>query len=191
MIWYVSYISVKPLKCFKEWEQRALPCCRQDECGSLEASEQTATVSGRELSCYFSLPMGTQGAWHQVPARFFPTMCSSTAAPGQSSLNRQWEEVGQWPWQPLRCRPHLFSLPSGWYWQETEENKTKGFDYLLKAAGAGDRQSMILVARAFDTGQNLSPDRYCGHHSGRAGGNYFWVLGSTPHYLPGLRLFTM
>ncbi|XP_045445301.1 eukaryotic elongation factor 2 kinase isoform X2 [Pipistrellus kuhlii] len=43
--------------------------------------------------------------------------------------------------------------------QETEENKTKGFDYLLKAAGAGDRQSMILVARAFDTGQNLSPDR--------------------------------
>ncbi|XP_036163694.1 eukaryotic elongation factor 2 kinase isoform X3 [Myotis myotis] len=43
--------------------------------------------------------------------------------------------------------------------KETEENKTKGFDYLLKAAGAGDRQSMILVARAFDTGQNLSPDR--------------------------------
>ncbi|XP_029803376.1 eukaryotic elongation factor 2 kinase isoform X1 [Suricata suricatta] len=43
--------------------------------------------------------------------------------------------------------------------QETEENRTKGFDYLLKAAEAGDRQSMILVARAFDTGQNLSPDR--------------------------------
>uniref|UniRef100_A0A8C5YA17 Eukaryotic elongation factor 2 kinase n=1 Tax=Microcebus murinus TaxID=30608 RepID=A0A8C5YA17_MICMU len=43
--------------------------------------------------------------------------------------------------------------------KETEENKTKGFDYLLKAAEAGDRQSMILVARAFDTGQNLSPDR--------------------------------
>uniref|UniRef100_A0A8W4FAD0 Eukaryotic elongation factor 2 kinase n=1 Tax=Sus scrofa TaxID=9823 RepID=A0A8W4FAD0_PIG len=43
--------------------------------------------------------------------------------------------------------------------EETEENKTKGFDYLLKAAEAGDRQSMILVARAFDTGQNLSPDR--------------------------------
>uniref|UniRef100_G3RGY7 Eukaryotic elongation factor 2 kinase n=1 Tax=Gorilla gorilla gorilla TaxID=9595 RepID=G3RGY7_GORGO len=42
--------------------------------------------------------------------------------------------------------------------KETEENKTKGFDYLLKAAEAGDRQSMILVARAFDTGQNLSPD---------------------------------
>ncbi|XP_066131992.1 eukaryotic elongation factor 2 kinase isoform X1 [Saccopteryx bilineata] len=41
----------------------------------------------------------------------------------------------------------------------TDENKTKGFDYLLKAAEAGDRQSMILVARAFDTGQNLSPDR--------------------------------
>uniref|UniRef100_A0A8P0TI51 Eukaryotic elongation factor 2 kinase n=2 Tax=Canis lupus familiaris TaxID=9615 RepID=A0A8P0TI51_CANLF len=43
--------------------------------------------------------------------------------------------------------------------KETEENKTKGFEYLLKAAEAGDRQSMILVARAFDTGQNLSPDR--------------------------------
>ncbi|XP_048187630.1 eukaryotic elongation factor 2 kinase isoform X2 [Perognathus longimembris pacificus] len=43
--------------------------------------------------------------------------------------------------------------------KETEENKIKGFDYLLKAAEAGDRQSMILVARAFDTGQNLSPDR--------------------------------
>lgn len=43
--------------------------------------------------------------------------------------------------------------------EETEENKTKGFDYLLKAAEAGDRHSMILVARAFDTGLNLSPDR--------------------------------
>ncbi|KAM5199297.1 eukaryotic elongation factor 2 kinase isoform 7-T10 [Hipposideros larvatus] len=43
--------------------------------------------------------------------------------------------------------------------KETEENKTKGFDYLLKAAEAGDRQSMILVARAFDMGLNLSPDR--------------------------------
>ncbi|XP_023375855.1 eukaryotic elongation factor 2 kinase [Pteropus vampyrus] len=43
--------------------------------------------------------------------------------------------------------------------QETEENQTRGFNYLLKAAEAGDRQSMILVARAFDTGQNLSPDR--------------------------------
>ncbi|XP_060222900.1 eukaryotic elongation factor 2 kinase isoform X2 [Meriones unguiculatus] len=43
--------------------------------------------------------------------------------------------------------------------KETDENKTKGFEYLLKAAEAGDRQSMILVARAFDTGLNLSPDR--------------------------------
>ncbi|XP_049645466.1 eukaryotic elongation factor 2 kinase [Suncus etruscus] len=43
--------------------------------------------------------------------------------------------------------------------QETDENKTKGFNYLLKSAEAGDRQSMILVARAFDTGQNLGPDR--------------------------------
>lgn len=43
--------------------------------------------------------------------------------------------------------------------KDTEENKTKGFDYLLKAAEAGDRPSMILVAQAFDTGLNLSPDR--------------------------------
>ncbi|XP_004692137.1 PREDICTED: eukaryotic elongation factor 2 kinase [Condylura cristata] len=43
--------------------------------------------------------------------------------------------------------------------EETEENKTRGFNYLLKAAEAGDRQSMILVARAFDTGLNLSPGR--------------------------------
>uniref|UniRef100_A0A8C0DZ01 Eukaryotic elongation factor 2 kinase n=1 Tax=Balaenoptera musculus TaxID=9771 RepID=A0A8C0DZ01_BALMU len=51
--------------------------------------------------------------------------------------------------------------------KETEENKTKGFDYLLKAAEAGDRQSMILVARAFDTGQNLSPDRRLVHQGSR------------------------
>lgn len=43
--------------------------------------------------------------------------------------------------------------------QETDENQTRGFNYLLRAADAGDRQSMILVARAFDTGQNLSPGR--------------------------------
>ncbi|XP_036597356.1 eukaryotic elongation factor 2 kinase [Trichosurus vulpecula] len=42
---------------------------------------------------------------------------------------------------------------------ESEENRTKGFDYLLKAAEAGDRHSMILVARAYDTGLNLSSDR--------------------------------
>ncbi|XP_074062254.1 eukaryotic elongation factor 2 kinase [Macrotis lagotis] len=43
--------------------------------------------------------------------------------------------------------------------KESEENRTKGFDYLLKAAEAGDRHSMILVARAYDTGLNLSSDR--------------------------------
>lgn len=35
----------------------------------------------------------------------------------------------------------------------------KGFKFLLQAAEAGDRPCMILVARAFDTGINLSPDR--------------------------------
>uniref|UniRef100_A0A3Q2EHX4 Eukaryotic elongation factor 2 kinase n=1 Tax=Cyprinodon variegatus TaxID=28743 RepID=A0A3Q2EHX4_CYPVA len=34
-----------------------------------------------------------------------------------------------------------------------------GFKYLLQAAEAGDRSSMIIVARAFDTGFNLSADR--------------------------------
>uniref|UniRef100_A0A4W4FYG9 Eukaryotic elongation factor 2 kinase n=1 Tax=Electrophorus electricus TaxID=8005 RepID=A0A4W4FYG9_ELEEL len=40
-----------------------------------------------------------------------------------------------------------------------EENRRKGFHLLLQAAEAGDRPSMILVARAFDTGVNLPPDR--------------------------------
>lgn len=35
----------------------------------------------------------------------------------------------------------------------------KGFKYLLQAAEAGDRSSMIVVARAFDSGLNLSVDR--------------------------------
>jgi len=35
----------------------------------------------------------------------------------------------------------------------------KGFKYLIQAAKAGDRNSMILVARAFDTGVNLSTER--------------------------------
>ncbi|XP_069501710.1 eukaryotic elongation factor 2 kinase isoform X4 [Ambystoma mexicanum] len=43
--------------------------------------------------------------------------------------------------------------------QDTKENNIKGFNYLLMAAEAGDRPSMIHVARAFDTGYNLGPDR--------------------------------
>uniref|UniRef100_A0A8C9WEI8 Eukaryotic elongation factor 2 kinase n=1 Tax=Scleropages formosus TaxID=113540 RepID=A0A8C9WEI8_SCLFO len=39
------------------------------------------------------------------------------------------------------------------------ENRKKGFNFLLQAAEAGDRPCMILVARAFDTGINLSPER--------------------------------
>lgn len=35
----------------------------------------------------------------------------------------------------------------------------KGFKLLLQAAEAGDRSSMITVARAFDTGVDLSADR--------------------------------
>ncbi|XP_060795598.1 eukaryotic elongation factor 2 kinase isoform X1 [Neoarius graeffei] len=43
--------------------------------------------------------------------------------------------------------------------QDNEENRKKGFHLLLQAAEAGDRPSMILVARAFDTGVNLPPNR--------------------------------
>ncbi|XP_053132180.1 eukaryotic elongation factor 2 kinase isoform X2 [Hemicordylus capensis] len=43
--------------------------------------------------------------------------------------------------------------------EDTEENRIKGFGYLYRAAEAGDRPSMIFVARAYDTGLNLAPDR--------------------------------
>ncbi|XP_041829008.1 eukaryotic elongation factor 2 kinase isoform X3 [Melanotaenia boesemani] len=43
--------------------------------------------------------------------------------------------------------------------EDNAGNKMKGFKYLLQAAEAGDRSSMIIVARAFDTGINLSADR--------------------------------
>ncbi|XP_061456344.1 eukaryotic elongation factor 2 kinase isoform X2 [Rhineura floridana] len=43
--------------------------------------------------------------------------------------------------------------------EDTKENRTKGFGYLRRAAEAGDRPSMIFVARAYDTGINLAPDR--------------------------------
>ncbi|XP_028561392.2 eukaryotic elongation factor 2 kinase isoform X1 [Podarcis muralis] len=43
--------------------------------------------------------------------------------------------------------------------EDIKENRSKGFDYLRRASEAGDRPSMILVARAFDTGMSLPPDR--------------------------------
>ncbi|XP_034564369.1 eukaryotic elongation factor 2 kinase isoform X2 [Notolabrus celidotus] len=43
--------------------------------------------------------------------------------------------------------------------EDSAGNRMKGFKYLLLAAEAGDRSSMITVARAFDTGINLSADR--------------------------------
>nr|XP_020460954.1 eukaryotic elongation factor 2 kinase isoform X2 [Monopterus albus] len=43
--------------------------------------------------------------------------------------------------------------------EDNAGNRMKGFKYLLQAAEAGDRSSMIIVARAFDTGINLSADR--------------------------------
>lgn len=89
--------------------------------------------------------------------------------PRRPEAPRGTEKMGRRRRQPPRCKPRpVFSPPhAGRRWQETEENQTRGFNYLLRAAEAGDRQSMILVARAFDTGQNLSPDRYRGCRSGR------------------------
>ncbi|KAF7660335.1 hypothetical protein LDENG_00283600 [Lucifuga dentata] len=43
--------------------------------------------------------------------------------------------------------------------EDNAGNRMKGFKYLLQAADAGDRSCMITVARAFDTGINLSADR--------------------------------
>uniref|UniRef100_A0A3B3I0C9 Eukaryotic elongation factor 2 kinase n=1 Tax=Oryzias latipes TaxID=8090 RepID=A0A3B3I0C9_ORYLA len=43
--------------------------------------------------------------------------------------------------------------------EDNAGNRMKGFKYLLQAAEAGDRSSMIIVARAFDSGINLSADR--------------------------------
>ncbi|XP_074519843.1 eukaryotic elongation factor 2 kinase isoform X2 [Halichoeres trimaculatus] len=43
--------------------------------------------------------------------------------------------------------------------EDNAGNRMKGFKYLLLAAEAGDRSSMITVARAFDTGVNIPADR--------------------------------
>ncbi|XP_073503695.1 eukaryotic elongation factor 2 kinase isoform X2 [Phyllobates terribilis] len=43
--------------------------------------------------------------------------------------------------------------------EDTEKNRIKGFNYLLMAAEAGDRPSMIHIGRAYDTGVNLGSDR--------------------------------
>ncbi|KAM9837468.1 eukaryotic elongation factor 2 kinase isoform 2-T3 [Aulostomus maculatus] len=43
--------------------------------------------------------------------------------------------------------------------EDSAGNRMKGFKYLLQAAEAGDRFSMITTARAFDTGINLPVDR--------------------------------
>ncbi|XP_067343874.1 eukaryotic elongation factor 2 kinase isoform X7 [Channa argus] len=43
--------------------------------------------------------------------------------------------------------------------EDNAGNRMKGFKYLLQAAEAGDRSSMIIVARAFDTGINLPAGR--------------------------------
>lgn len=54
---------------------------------------------------------------------------------------------------------HTSFLMSSCCWQDNAGNRMKGFKYLLLAAESGDRSSMITMARAFDTGINLSADR--------------------------------
>ncbi|XP_043567346.1 eukaryotic elongation factor 2 kinase isoform X3 [Chiloscyllium plagiosum] len=56
----------------------------------------------------------------------------------------------------LQLPHHILTDVTG---EDTEQNRQRGFDYLLMGAEAGDRPSMILAARAFDTGINLSPKR--------------------------------
>ncbi|XP_076007626.1 eukaryotic elongation factor 2 kinase [Genypterus blacodes] len=43
--------------------------------------------------------------------------------------------------------------------EDNAGNRMKGFKYLLQGADAGDRSSMIIAAKAYDTGINLSADR--------------------------------
>lgn len=77
---------------------------------------------------------------------------------GCNKLNFDWlliallYEIG-----PMDPFVHIFFLIP--YKKDTEENRAKGFNYLLMAAEAGDRPSMIQIARAFDTGLNLAADR--------------------------------
>lgn len=61
--------------------------------------------------------------------------------------------------QPLRSVCVASLLPFECPLQDNAGNRMKGFKYLLQAAEAGDRSSMIIVARAFDSGVNLSADR--------------------------------
>lgn len=43
--------------------------------------------------------------------------------------------------------------------EQTEENKDKGIQYMIQAADAGDRGSMLYMAKAFETGEGLSSHR--------------------------------
>ena len=44
--------------------------------------------------------------------------------------------------------------------QTTTEMEDKGVDYMVMAAQAGDRNAMIFMARAYETGLNLGQKRY-------------------------------
>lgn len=69
-------------------------------------------------------------------------------------------------------------------WQDNAGNRMKGFKYLLLAAESGDRSSMIIVARAFDTGINLSADRSVKVWKD---GLVFWSLKSVDKDIPSKR----
>lgn len=44
--------------------------------------------------------------------------------------------------------------------QQSDENTEQGLQYMIQAADAGDRGSMLFMAKAFETGIGLSSNRY-------------------------------
>ena len=40
-------------------------------------------------------------------------------------------------------------------WQESEEAVNRGVEYMLQAATLGDRQAMVYMAKAYETGSGL------------------------------------
>lgn len=155
----MSYSSMTPSKGFEGMEAGTPTAGRRRGDGI-----SPRTVSERALSSPEQLIAAAAS-----PVLFLATRGPPpTAAQAPRSTSGNGENGSETSAAPAVQTPSCLLPPhAGRRWQETEENQTRGFNYLLRAAEAGDRQSMILVARAFDTGQNLSPDRYRGRRSGR------------------------
>jgi TPR repeat protein len=56
---------------------------------------------------------------------------------------------------------HTYTLSLHLYFllQQTEDNNEQGIQYMIQAADAGDRGSMLYMAKAFETGDGLSSHR--------------------------------